>query len=51
MQRNRTVKLLYYALQGLDVFTSLGEGGLEGRITDPLAISQSNMKAEFLLPL
>lgn len=48
VQRNGPVKLLYYAFQGLDVFTSLCEEGLDYR---PLAIPQSNMKAEFLLPL
>lgn len=34
--------------RGLDVFTSLYEGGLDYR---PLAIPQSIMKAKFLLPL
>lgn len=46
--REITIKLLYYVLQGLDVFTLLCEEGLYYR---PLAIPQSNIKAEFLLPL
>lgn len=46
--REITVKLLYYAFQGLDVFILLCE---EGFYYQPLAIPQSNIKAEFLLPL
>lgn len=34
--------------RGLDVFASLCEEGLDYR---PLAVPQSNMKTEFLLPL